>query len=175
MRHPVRKTFIWLSAILAGLTVVAVVYFNVLYNLMDRTEITGNPTIAESDLADPDDLLPLASGDPATEPAEPASSETRPQPTSAQTSIPTPSQTVNQTTGTSSSETSEGGTIVSTEAPTTTPTTEPTLSIQSLYPIKFSNDVYNILLVGTDTRGEGFTGRSDAMVILSVNRRTRKI
>ena len=179
MRHPVRKTFIWLSAILAVLTVVAVVYVNVLYNLMDRTEITGDPTIAESDLADPDDLLPLASGDSTTEPTEPSSSETRPQPTSTQTLSPTPSQTVNQTTGTSSSGTSEGGTIVSTEVPTTTPTTtqtaEPTLSIQSLYPIKFSNDVYNILLVGTDTRGEGFTGRSDAMMILSVNRKTRKI
>ena len=179
MRHPVRKTFIWLSAILAVLTVVAVIYFNVLYNLMDRTEITGDPTIAESDLAEPDDLLPLASGDSTTEPTEPSSSETRPQPTSAQTLSPTPSQTVNQTTGTSSSGKSEGGTIVSTDVPTTTPTTtpttEPTLSIQSLYPIKFSNDVYNILLVGTDTRGEGFAGRSDAMMILSVNRKTRKI
>lgn len=183
MRHPVRKTFIWLSAIIVVLTVVAVVYFNILYNLMDRTEITGNPTIAESDLADPDDLLPLDSGDSTTEPTEPSSLEIESRPTStqpsipisSQASIPTPSQTVNQSTGTSSSETSEGGTIVSTEAPTTTPTTEPTLSIQSLYPIKFSNDVYNILLVGTDTRGEGFTGRSDAMMILSVNRRTRRI
>jgi len=183
MRRPVRKTLVWLSAILAVLTVVAVVYLNALYNLMDRTEITGNPTLEESDLADPDDLLPLASGDPATEPTEPSSSETESRPTStqpsipisSQTSIPTPSQTVNQTTGTSSSETSEGGTTVSTEIPTTTSTTEPTLSIKTLYPIKFSNDVYNILLVGTDTRGEGFTGRSDAMMILSVNRKTRKI
>lgn len=179
MRLSVRKTFIWLSAILTVLTVVAVVYINVLYNLMDRTEITGNPTIAESDLADPDDLLPIASGEPTTESAEPSSSETRPQPTSAQTSIPTSSQTLNQTTGTSSSETSGSGTTSVTEihatTSTATPTTEPTLSIQSLYPIKFSNDVYNILLVGTDTRGEGFTGRSDAMMILSVNRRTRGI
>ncbi|MEA4888177.1 MAG: LCP family protein [Clostridiaceae bacterium] len=36
-------------------------------------------------------------------------------------------------------------------------------------------DVYNILLIGTDNRGNEKNGRSDAMIILSVNKRTHKI
>jgi len=46
--------------------VAAVIYLNALYNLLDRTEITGNPTIEESDLADPEDLAPMTSDPRAT-------------------------------------------------------------------------------------------------------------
>jgi LCP family protein required for cell wall assembly len=38
-----------------------------------------------------------------------------------------------------------------------------------------SNDVYNILLIGCDTREKGGSGRSDAMVIVSINSKSKKI
>lgn len=36
-------------------------------------------------------------------------------------------------------------------------------------------DVYNILLIGTDARGVSERGRSDSMILVSINRRTRKV
>jgi len=36
-------------------------------------------------------------------------------------------------------------------------------------------NVYNILLIGTDNRGNEVNGRSDAMIILSVNKKTKQI
>ncbi|TAH73754.1 MAG: LytR family transcriptional regulator [Anaerolineaceae bacterium] len=38
-----------------------------------------------------------------------------------------------------------------------------------------SEDVYNILLIGSDTREAGGSGRSDAMIIVSINSKTKKI
>jgi LCP family protein required for cell wall assembly len=42
-------------------------------------------------------------------------------------------------------------------------------------PILNDNDVLNILLIGSDTREVGGSGRSDAMIIVSINKRTKKI
>lgn len=41
--------------------------------------------------------------------------------------------------------------------------------------IPYSEDVYNILLIGSDNRGDETNGRSDAMIILSINKKTKKI
>lgn len=41
--------------------------------------------------------------------------------------------------------------------------------------IKSDKDVLNILLIGSDTRTSGKSGRSDAMIIVSVNKNTKKI
>lgn len=38
-----------------------------------------------------------------------------------------------------------------------------------------SSDVYNILLIGCDSRESGGSGRSDAMIIVSINSKTKKI
>lgn len=42
-------------------------------------------------------------------------------------------------------------------------------------PIRSDKDVFNILLIGSDTRTSGKSGRSDAMIVVSVNKKTRKI
>jgi LCP family protein required for cell wall assembly len=42
-------------------------------------------------------------------------------------------------------------------------------------PIEYNNDVFNLLLIGTDTRISGDPGRSDAMILLSINRKTEKL
>lgn len=42
-------------------------------------------------------------------------------------------------------------------------------------PILDKKDLLNILLIGSDTRRAGGTGRSDAMIIVSINKKTRKI
>lgn len=42
-------------------------------------------------------------------------------------------------------------------------------------PIKSDKDVLNILLIGSDTRASGKGGRSDAMIVISVNKNTKKI
>ncbi len=42
-------------------------------------------------------------------------------------------------------------------------------------PLMFSEDVYNILLIGQDSRDRNTLGRSDSMIIVSINRRTEQI
>lgn len=42
-------------------------------------------------------------------------------------------------------------------------------------PIKYDEDVLNILLIGSDTRTEGGSGRSDAMILVSINEKKKTI
>lgn len=48
-------------------------------------------------------------------------------------------------------------------------------SDSSTYEIPISEDVYNILLVGTDNRAVGAVGRSDVMMLVSINQKTETI
>ena len=48
-------------------------------------------------------------------------------------------------------------------------------SDSSSYAIPISKDVYNILLIGSDTRESGEVGRSDAMILVSINQKTQTI
>ncbi len=43
------------------------------------------------------------------------------------------------------------------------------------YEVPISEDVYNILLIGSDTRESGAVGRSDAMILVSINQKTETI
>lgn len=52
---------------------------------------------------------------------------------------------------------------------------ETVTSDSSSYTIPISDDVYNILLIGSDTRASGEVGRSDAMILVSINQKTEKI
>ena len=42
-------------------------------------------------------------------------------------------------------------------------------------PLMFSEDVYNILLIGNDSRDKNTLGRSDSMIIVSINKKTEEI
>ena len=48
-------------------------------------------------------------------------------------------------------------------------------SDSSTYEIPISDEVFNILLIGTDNRAEGGVGRSDAMILVSINQVSKKI
>ena len=48
-------------------------------------------------------------------------------------------------------------------------------SDDNTWEIPISDDVFNILLIGSDTREEGGVGRSDAMILVSINQKTKKI
>lgn len=52
---------------------------------------------------------------------------------------------------------------------------EDVTSDSSSYTIPISDDVYNILLIGSDTRTAGEVGRSDAMILVSINQKTETI
>ena len=52
---------------------------------------------------------------------------------------------------------------------------EDVTSDSSSYTIPISDDVYNILLIGSDTRVSGDVGRSDAMILVSINQKTETI
>lgn len=75
----------------------------------------------------------------------------------------------------------EATTTVATE--TVLPTTETTIEVTTttevdeaaLIDVRSDSKVYNILLVGSDRRDTESSGRSDAMIILSINKRTHKI
>jgi LCP family protein required for cell wall assembly len=42
-------------------------------------------------------------------------------------------------------------------------------------PLMYDQDVFNILLIGSDTRSSGGNGRSDTMILVSINKKTQKI
>jgi LCP family protein required for cell wall assembly len=42
-------------------------------------------------------------------------------------------------------------------------------------PLMYDKDVYNILFIGSDTRTAGGSGRSDSMILVSINKKTSKI
>ena len=42
-------------------------------------------------------------------------------------------------------------------------------------PVLSDNNVFNVLLIGSDSRESGGSGRSDAMILVSVNKKTKKI
>lgn len=42
-------------------------------------------------------------------------------------------------------------------------------------PIIYDKNVFNLLLIGSDTRRSGGAGRSDAMILVSINKKTKKI
>ncbi len=48
-------------------------------------------------------------------------------------------------------------------------------TVESSNETKASKDVYNILLIGADSREAGDRGRSDAMILLSINEKTKQI
>jgi LCP family protein required for cell wall assembly len=52
---------------------------------------------------------------------------------------------------------------------------EDVTSDESTYEVPISDDVYNILLLGSDTRVSGEVGRSDAMILVSINQKTETI
>ena len=52
---------------------------------------------------------------------------------------------------------------------------EDVTSDSASYAIPISEDVYNILLIGSDTRESGEVGRSDAMILVSINQKTQTI
>lgn len=52
---------------------------------------------------------------------------------------------------------------------------EAVVSDDSTYQVPISEDVYNILLIGSDTRTSGSVGRSDAMILVSINQKTETI
>lgn len=192
--------------LLTGAVIASTLYLGSLFSLIDRTEITGNPNIAESDLLagetrlpdgiDPGKLAglteiggesqPLAGNGTATGTA----SETQPAATAEMTTATTDDAATGTATGTAVEATTgtAAGTAAGTTAGTETgtaessgdaaaPTTVPAVTTSPTLPdgLQSNPDVINILLVGVDTRGTGFTGRSDAMIILSVNKRTQKI
>lgn len=48
-------------------------------------------------------------------------------------------------------------------------------NVQSSTPIKFSDDVLNVLLIGTDARTHDYRGRSDSMILVSINKKSKQI
>lgn len=42
-------------------------------------------------------------------------------------------------------------------------------------PLAYDKDVFNVMLIGSDTRVSGRWGRSDTMMLLSINKKTNKI
>ena len=121
-----KKGTVWLAVlIVVGLLSVVVfaggTYVRDLLNLVDRTPMTGDPDLNESDLVEP--------GDTVNEP--------------------------DSTDGIRQAESEQA-------------------EVQRIA-IPQDKDVYNILLIGTDARPGESRGRSDAMIIASINNRTGKI
>ncbi|MEA4888181.1 MAG: LCP family protein [Clostridiaceae bacterium] len=145
------RRFVFVCCVLAGVVLVfgglAAGYVLSLANLVQPPDFTGDPLIPESDLFDPEETV--------TETAEPTD---RPRP-------------------------SGGAETGTTGEPTTAETTvDPLIEAEKeqdaatgSFSILQDKQVYSILLIGTDNRGNEINGRSDSMMILSVNKRTRKI
>lgn len=111
--------FVFVLLVVVGIA--GAVYLNQLLNMVDRSPVTGNPDLHESDLVDPAELVD-------------------------QTDSPGGQQNAAD-------------------------------SYDKITNIDLLDDdqIYNILLIGSDMRDNESTGRSDAMIILSINKRTQQI
>jgi polyisoprenyl-teichoic acid--peptidoglycan teichoic acid transferase len=136
-----RKKIMLIGGIVIGLIIVVSVagvgYMYNLAGLVDQGEVTGNPSLQESDLVESDETM-----------------------------IPT----TDSTTANNGTEATAGETLPTASVIETSPTTT-----EKLPDVRSSPNVYNILLIGTDNRGEEVNGRSDAMIIFSINKKTKKI
>ncbi len=112
---------VFVFALLLVVGVAGAVYLNQLLGLVDRTPITGDSNLQESDLVDPNDMVD-----------QPDSSN-----------------------GVKDAEDSY----------------DKVTNIDLLQ----SDHIYNILLIGSDMRDNETVGRSDAMIIMSINKETQKI
>jgi LCP family protein required for cell wall assembly len=147
-----KKKKILFIAVPAAILLVVVIaigsYVASLINLVRPPDYTGDATLHESDIFQPDDYV---------------------------------TTTTAATDGKQGQTTGKPGDPTTTEA-TTEPTIDPIVIVAEEYdaalasiPMAADKQVYNILLIGTDNRGNELNGRSDAMLILSVNKRTRSI
>ncbi|MDW7658948.1 MAG: LCP family protein [Bacillota bacterium] len=125
-------------------------YVASLINLVKPPDFTGDATLHESDIFEPDDYVTTTTG------------------------TTTAANHTTRTTGKPGDPTTIETTIETTIDPVVILAEEHDAALSSL-PMAADNQVYNILLIGTDNRGNELNGRSDAMLILSVNKRTDKI
>lgn len=107
--------------LLVGVT--GFMYARSLLNLVKEPEFTGNPSVRESDIFEPEETV---------------------------VNLPDSSQAIQSA-------------------------AQEIKNVQSVIPVPQDKDVYNILLIGSDQRDDESFGRSDTMMILSVNKRTSKI
>lgn len=136
-RKPKRWLIIAIPAIIILTGAIAVgLYVSSLTSLIRPPEYTGDPSLNESDIFDPEDMAPTPTPPPTTPGA------------------------TNGTTAVEPSETEVSGEVEAAVAAIAIPQ---------------DDQVYNILLIGTDNRGNERNGRSDTMMILSVNKRTQEI
>lgn len=133
--------------------IVGAVYVNSLVRLVRGPDYTGNATLQESDLTDPEDTSDqTASGGDITETGYTG------EPSIHESDLVEPDETLNEPDSTDTIDQAEA----EFEA------------VQAIA-VPQDNNVYNILLIGTDSRGSEINGRSDSMVLLSVNKRTRRV
>ncbi len=146
-----RWLFIIPVAILAVVLIAGGSYVSSLLNLVEKDDYSGNMELNESDIFEPDDYVTTTTAST----AEPTSPSGGPLPTK------------------------PGGTVTTQPIETTVdPLIEIIATIENEQAnLKMIGDkqVYNILLIGTDNRGNELNGRSDTMMILSVNKRTDEI
>ncbi|MDD4019472.1 MAG: LCP family protein [Kiritimatiellae bacterium] len=147
-----RWLFIIPVAILAVVLIAGGSYVSSLLNLVEKDDYSGNMELDESDIFEPDDYVTTTTAST----ADPTSPSGGPLPTK------------------------PGGTVATTLPIETTvdPLIEIIANIENEQAnLKMIGDkqVYNILLIGTDNRGNELNGRSDTMMILSVNKRTDEI
>lgn len=130
--------------------VLGVTYIQSLVNLVHEESFTGDPSIPESDIGDPAET-------------------TTPDISAAPTPHPSATDGVSTTT-TEPKET----TISQQELARLAAEADLEAAIADI-PVIQNKSVYNILLIGTDNRGNEKNGRSDTMMILSVNKKTNQI
>ena len=135
-RRTKRGLIVAIPAVIILVSIIAVgLYVAHLIGLIKPPDFTGDPSLNESDIFNPDDLAPT--------PTPPAASPGVTPETTAETG-----------------ETEGSGDVEAAVAAIAIPQ---------------DDQVYNLLLIGTDNRGNERNGRSDTMMILSVNKRTREI
>ena len=127
-------------------------YLLSLFNLVEEADFTGNIQLRETDIFESDDYVtPVVTAD-----TTPVTQFTGPLP-------------------------SKPGGHTETQ-PTTETTVDPLIEIiagvedeLARLDMMADNQVYNLLLIGTDNRGSELNGRSDTIMILSVNKRTNEL
>lgn len=146
-----KKILLWAipGAILLVVLIAVGSYVSSLINLVKEPDFTGDPTLQESDIFQDDDYVTPTAG--AADPSQTGRTFTRPGET---------------TTATTTVETTIDPLVILTEEYD---------AVLAGLPLMSNSQVYNLLVIGTDNRGNELNGRSDTMIIVSVNKRNNTI
>jgi len=161
-KKPLKIFLIVLGVIVGVALVLAIAFVAIVYHYIGMIDVV-DPKVTDEivDVIPPDD-------------------DVTDEPDSPQQDIDKIDDIINQNTGTDngtepSDKPSDDNTTTDNNQSGNTGTTKPNTTPKPSVPPMYDENVYNVLLIGTDSRNKTDRGRSDSMILMSINKKTEEI